>query len=72
MMGKTNFQNAEDLPMIMTSKDVKQLLGINHNGVYELMRRKGFPAVRVSPRRIIIPRDRFLTWLDHAADQQLV
>ena len=70
-MSECKFMNAEDLPMIMTSKDVKNLLGINHNGVYELMRKPGFPAVRVSERRIIIPRDRFLEWLDKSADRQL-
>lgn len=70
-MSTCSFMNAEELPMIMTSKDVKNLLGINHNGVYELMRKPGFPSVRVSERRIIIPRDRFLKWLDDSADQQL-
>ena len=70
-MSECKFMNAEELPMIMTSKDVKNLLGINHNGVYELMRKPGFPAVRVSERRIIIPRDRFLEWLDSSADRRL-
>lgn len=70
-MAKHNYKSFEELPLIMTTKDVQKVLGIHNNGVYELYRRPGFPSVRVSERRIIVPRDKFLEWLENSADQQL-
>ena len=71
-MAQCAYKDFEELPAIMTVKDVQKLLGIHSNNVYELVRRPGFPAVRVSERRIIIPRDRFLKWLDNSADSELI
>ena len=70
-MGRCDHKNYQDLPLIMTVDELQDVLGINHNGVYELVRKPGFPAVRVSKKRIIIPRDRFLQWLDNSADASL-
>lgn len=70
-MAQCAYKDFSELPVIMTVKDVQNVLGIHSNNVYELVRRQGFPAVRVSERRIIVPRDRFLQWLDNSADQRL-
>jgi len=70
-MAVCQFRDLSDLPAIMTVQDVEKCLGIHKNGAYELIRKPGFPAVRVSERRIVIPRDRFLKWLDNSADAQL-
>jgi len=70
-MSKCMYRSFEELPLILTSKDVQKVLGINNNGVYELFKRPGFPAIRVSERRIIVPRDKFLEWLDNSAEARL-
>ena len=38
-------------------------LGISRVGAYNLCHAKGFPSVRIG-KRILIPRDRFLAWLN--------
>lgn len=38
-------------------------LGISRPVAYELVRKEGFPAIRVSERRIIIPVDSLKKWL---------
>ncbi len=43
--------------------ELRKLLGISKASAYALCRRDGFPAVRVSPRRIIIPIDALEEWL---------
>ena len=45
-------------------REMAKMLGINPQTAYELVKREGFPAIRVSERRIIIPVDRLKKWLD--------
>ena len=42
-------------------------LGISRPVAYELSRKEGFPAIRVSERRIIIPVDSLKKWLSEQA-----
>ena len=42
-------------------------LGISKPLAYELARREGFPAIRISERRIIIPVDALRAWLNSNA-----
>ncbi|MFR8916394.1 MAG: helix-turn-helix domain-containing protein [Oscillospiraceae bacterium] len=45
-------------------RDIAELLGICLPAAYELCNRKDFPAIRVTPRRIIIPVDGLQRWLE--------
>jgi len=57
-MNKTEIQN-----MILTPKEVADILKISRNKAYELFRRESFPAFRIG-KQYRIRQDRFLTWLD--------
>ena len=52
----------EERPCI-TVRDLAAELGINLNGAYNLCKKPGFPAIRVSERRIVIPREALNNWL---------
>lgn len=56
--------NKENLPIVLSVKDVKKIMDINITKAYELAHRKDFPAKKLG-RRIIIPRDPFLDWLEN-------
>ncbi|MBR3715709.1 MAG: helix-turn-helix domain-containing protein [Clostridia bacterium] len=43
-------------------------LGISRPTAYELTKKKGFPAVHISERRIIIPVERLRAWLNEQAE----
>lgn len=45
-------------------RDIAELLGICLPAAYELCSRADFPAIRVTPRRIIIPADGLQRWLE--------
>jgi excisionase family DNA binding protein len=47
----------------MTVEEVQHGLGLSRNGVYEAIRRKEIPSVRIG-RRIIVPRAAYLKMLD--------
>jgi predicted DNA-binding transcriptional regulator AlpA len=51
-----------NLPMILTPKDVQAVLGLPINQVYRLFKSKRFPSERVNGKHII-PKPRFLNWL---------
>ena len=53
--------------VVYTVPEVAALLGINLPRAYELTRQPGFPAIRVSSRRIIIPKEAFHRWLEQVA-----
>lgn len=49
--------------LTMNVSDLQQALGIGRNQAYDLVNRDDFPKIRVG-RKILIPRDAFLRWLE--------
>lgn len=64
-------KDLKDLPLTLTVNQVAKLLGVSRRVAYNLMRQRGFPSVRVGEKRIIIPRDHFLRWLDENAKKPI-
>nr|DAR58221.1 MAG TPA: helix-turn-helix domain protein [Caudoviricetes sp.] len=59
----------ETMPKVTYSvKEVSDILGICLPAVYELCNREDFPAIRVTPRRIIIPVDGLRRWMEEQAN----
>lgn len=52
----------------MNVSDLQQALGIGKNRAYDLVNRADFPTIRLG-RKILIPRDAFLRWLDAQTNQ---
>ena len=50
-----------------TVKEAAQEIGVSLSTARNLCRRPDFPAVRISPRRIVIPRDALYRWLQENA-----
>ena len=48
-------------------EEAATVIGVSRPVMYELTRREGFPAIRVSERRIIIPVEALKRWLDKQA-----
>ena len=62
-MQESMFTNYDELPLFLSAKLVAQTLGIGQASAYELMREKGFPAVRIGSR-IVVPKDKFRQWVE--------
>lgn len=50
-------------PIILTTTDVKELLGCGRRQAYELMRSASFPSFKIGGR-LCIRKDRFYEWMD--------
>jgi len=57
------YTSVDDLPVTMSVEDVSSMLGISRMAAYNLCRRPDFPAMRIG-KRILIPKERFLCWMD--------
>ncbi len=64
-------KNFEDLPLTLKVEQVAEVLGVSRKVAYNLAKRRDFPAVRVGEKRLVIPRDRFIQWLNENADKPL-
>lgn len=53
--------------LVYSVDEVAHMLGISKPLAYDLCSREDFPAVRVSPRRIVIPVDALNNWLSKQA-----
>ncbi len=54
--------NEDDYPLILTAKEISQILKVSKPTAYEIMSRKGFPLLRIGRCKRVI-RDEFFGWL---------
>ena len=52
------------VPRFLQARDICVAMNLSLSNVYNLMRSEGFPAIKVSPRRYVVPEDAFGRWLD--------
>ena len=62
-MRESKFKSYQDLPLTLTAPEVGEVLGISRAAAYELVRSEGFPRMKIG-KRILVPRDAFLRWID--------
>ena len=53
--------------LTLSVEEMANELGISRPIAYELIKREGFPAIRISERRIIIPVEALRDWLSTKA-----
>ena len=61
---QSSFKAKEDLPAILSAKDISSYLGISKANSYQLMDSKGFPILRIGKRKLV-PKDKFLIWINN-------
>ncbi len=68
-MRKSRYNSFDELPLMLTVQDVSHVLGIGLAHAYEVAHRKDFPTITLGSR-IIVPRDRFMVWIDKQAEKK--
>lgn len=54
----------ESLPIILSAKDISQILKISKPSVYQLMESSNFPLIRIGRCKRVL-RDEFFLWLSN-------
>lgn len=62
------YYSYNELPITLNVQDVATVLGISRVNAYNLCHSEGFPAIRIG-KRILIPKQRFLGWLEEQQHQ---
>lgn len=57
---------SKDEALVLTPAEVRKILRCSRSVVYEGLKRGIIPSLRISPRKIVIPRDTFFRWLSNA------
>jgi len=66
-MAVPTYKSFEELPFSLTVDQVAEILGICRKVAYNLVKREGL-AIRVGEKRLVIPRDRLLAYLNRKED----
>ena len=61
-MKKSVFTNYNELPLLLNTTQLADLLGVSHSSVYELIQEDGFPSLRIG-KRIVIPKEELRQWI---------
>ena len=69
-MRKSKYNSFDELPLMLTVEDVSHVLGIGLAHAYEVAHRRDFPTITLGSR-IIVPRDKFMEWIDEQAVKNL-
>ncbi len=57
--------------LVLTPNEVRRRLKISRSVLYSALRQGRIPSIRISPRKILIPKHRFLEWLDGGGGNDL-
>lgn len=62
-MKRSSYKSYDELPLFLQADLISDVLGISISSAYELMHEKGFPALRIG-NRIVVLREKFIQWVD--------
>lgn len=62
-MRESKYRSYDDLPLMLSAPEVAEVLGISRAGAYDLVRSAGFPRMKLG-NRILVPKDKFIKWID--------
>ena len=61
----------DDDSLVLTPEEVRHRLKISRSVLYTALRQGAIPCIKISPRKILIPKHRFLEWLDRGGGSDL-
>lgn len=50
-----------------TVAEMREYLGVGYQMSYRLLKMPGFPVIKLSPRKILIPKDKLDAWMNEQA-----
>ena len=64
------FAHLKSKPEMLSANDLLEIFPISRSGIYDLLREPGFPCIHLG-RRIIVPRDAMIDWLENRLKEEL-
>ncbi|MEE1282144.1 MAG: helix-turn-helix domain-containing protein [Acutalibacteraceae bacterium] len=57
------YKSYDELPLMLSVKDLATVLGVSRTSAYELTKTKGFPSIKIGSR-VVIPKEKLIEWID--------
>ena len=57
--------NFDQYPPVMNASQLSEVLGISRAGAYQLLHQETFPTLRIGKRRLAVPKDKLILWIDN-------
>ena len=64
------YTHYDQLPIVLNADQLSRALGISRANAYQLMHSKGFPTLRIG-KRMLVPKEKFLEWLNANSEKGL-
>ena len=55
-MNESNYKSYDELPLMLSVREIAKVLGISKTSAYELVRTKGFPVLKIGSR-LVVPKE---------------
>lgn len=68
-MQSKKFKSFDELPLSLNAKQLIEVLGLSRSGVYNLFSDPTFPSIKIG-KRIIVPKDKLLLWIDRKSSEK--
>lgn len=59
------------MPKLLTTKELQQFLGVSRDLSYQLMRSKGFPAIKLGAK-YYVDREQLIIWIERYSGREFV
>ena len=61
-MKKSIYTNYDELPLLLSVKQLVALMGVSDSSIYELIQEDDFPSLRIG-KRIVVPKQELRKWI---------
>ena len=62
-MKKSIYKSYDELPLFLNAEMVANVLGVSSTMCYEMMHARKLPVLRIGSR-LIVPKEKFLEWIE--------
>ena len=59
----------DQLPLMLNAEDIQAVMNFSRAMAYQLMHREDFPTIVIG-KRMVVPRDKFLEWLEDSVGKR--
>ena len=63
ILKKTTYKSYDELPLFLNAEMVANVLGVSSTVCYEMMHAGKLPVLRIGSR-LIVPKEKFLEWIE--------
>lgn len=61
-MKRSIYTSYDELPLMLNTKQLSDLLGVSDASAYELIQEEDFPSLRIG-KRIVVPKEELRRWI---------